>query len=245
MKKRVCAVLLILSMVFALAACGGAENQPETENNKTGVTENQPSAEDKNDPAGTENPPAEEDKNQTGTLDMQSALDAYNSVADVFNRAVMKITENMSDYPLTVIQAMGQKANDLTIYSELLTTGEALTEDQIREMVKQLAAIETWAANVEAGNLDDANSRDLSTAIAYCNALSTDFNGIAMYVNEVSELFSQDFINSMNETGSMLTKYQELLNSSHEFTDEEYDQMMNDFATIAQWLSDAEETVFG
>lgn len=230
MKKRFGTVLLILSMLFALAACGGAENPPEAEDNKTG---------------GTEKQPAVEEENKTGTLDMQSAIDAYNSAAEVFNRAVIKITENMATYPLTVIQAMGQKANDLTIYSELLADGETLTEDQIREMVNQLAAIETWAANVEAGNLDDGNGRDLSTAIAYCNALSTDFNGIAMYVNQVPELFSQDFINSMNETGAMLTTYQELLDSSHEFTDEEYDQMMNDFAIIAQWLSDAEEAVFG
>lgn len=223
--------------------------QPETEDgSKADDTAKQPETESGNEAGDTTKQPETEDNNKTAVVDKQTALDAYNRAGEVFNRAVIKITENMGAYPLTVIETMGQMANSLTVYSEILSGEEAFTEEQIQEMVKQFADIETWAANVESGNLGgltDGNGRDLSTAIAYFNTLSADFNGIATYVNEYADAFSQDYINSMNEIGEILTGYQSLLEGNYSFTDEEYDQMMNDFAVIAQWLSDAEEEVFG
>lgn len=298
MKKKLCAILLAMTMSLSLVACGGVDTQPaidafnsastayDTVSNKinaeieaypdeliTAMTDLAntmleykavlESGEDLTEEQVTEminvftevekwavDTDAKLDEFKTIGADKQPAIDAYNKTSEAFNKVIDEINANIELYPQEVLDVMAQMTDSLTQCGEMLSGDQMITEEKVNELVKQLTDIEAWVATVEAEvlvNPEEAAGAaiDLTAAIEYFNAISTAFDATATAVNANADAFTQEFKDTMIGLSESLTMYKGLFESGYEFTEEEYNLMLQDFAAIEQWLLEVESSVFG
>ena len=217
--KKLCAILVAMVMTLSLVACGGVDKQP--------------------------------------------VIDAFNSTTTAFDAVVNRINENAAYYPADVIDVMSQMAESLTQCKDLLESDTELTEEDVNSLITQLNDIEAWVATVESEIVEvveaeiaaggetgtDAEATDagidLSAAIESFNMIASAYDATADVVNANADAFAPEFTESMISLGQVLSEYKNLLESGYEFTEDEYNGMMEDFAAVQQWLLEVESQVFG
>lgn len=190
------------------------------------------------------------DEFKTIGADKQPAIDAFNKTSTAFDAVVEVINANPELYGQDVIDLMTQMSDTLTECKTLLESETMLTEDVVSSMVTQLTDIEAWIAEFEAEILVDPEEAagaaiDLTSAIEYFNAITTAFDATATAVNSNADAFTEEFKNTMINLSEVLTQYKGLLEGGYEFSEEEYNLMIEDFEAIEQWLLEVESDVFG
>lgn len=190
------------------------------------------------------------DEFKTIGADKQPAIDAFNKTSTAFDAVVEVINANPELYGQDVIDLMTQMSETLTECKTLLEGETMLTEEQVSSLVTQLSDVEAWIAEFEAEILVDPEEAagaaiDLTSAIEYFNTIVAAFDATATAVNANADAFTQEFKDTMISLSDILTQYKELFEGGYEFTEEEYNLMMEDFATIEQWLLEVESDVFG
>ena len=85
-----------------------------------------------------------------GGADKQPAIDAFNKAKDSFNSVAAVINADPDSYDEEVINTMIDMANVLKEHGDLLSSSEAIEQEQLDEMIAWYADVEEWVANVKA-----------------------------------------------------------------------------------------------
>ena len=80
-------------------------------------------------------------------------------------------------------------------------------------------------------------------AIDAFNETSTAFDNVADLINGNVNSLDDDVIGTFQEMSALLTQYKAILEGDEELTDDEYDQMIEWFGTVTDWLQEAEPQI--
>ena len=178
-------------------------------------------------------------------VDKQPAIDAFNSANTKFTELANMVNENIGAYPQDVIDVMMEMSDALSQSKDLLESDQELTEENVAELVASFNEIETWAVDAKAELEVYSTGADKQPAIDAFNSANTAFTEIANAVNENIDAFDEEFINSMIEMSEILSVYKNGLEGDMVFTEDEINEMVEQFALIEEWVNEVKYDVFG
>ena len=181
-----------------------------------------------------------------GGPDMQPAIDAFNSASEVVDRLGNTLNANADAYQQELFDTVNEKANEMLDYKAVLESGEAVTEEQIAEMMKVFAQVEAWALETEA-NLDEWEIKvgDKQAVIDTFNKTSTVFDELVNEINANIEAQDQNTIDLMNQMADTLLQTKDLLESDKQLTEDEVNTLIQQLSDIEKWVGDAKEVLVG
>lgn len=179
-----------------------------------------------------------------GGVDIQPAIDAFNSASTAYDTVSNKINAEIEAYPEELITAMTDLANTMLEYKAVLESGEELTEEQVTEMITVFAEVEKWATDTDA-KLDEFKTigADKQPAIDAFNKAATAYDNIAAEINANADLYPQDVIDVMTQMAESLTQCKEMLESDTMLTEEKVNELVKTLTDIEAWVATVEAEV--
>ena len=180
-----------------------------------------------------------------GGVDKQPAIDAFNSANTQFTELANMVNENIGAYPQEAIDVMMQMSDALSQSKDLLESDQELTEENVAELVASFNEIETWAVDAKAELEVYSTGADKQPAIDAFNSANTAFTEIATAINENIDAFDEEFVNTMIEMSEILSVYKSGLEGDMVFTEDEINEMVEQFTLIEEWVDEVKYEVFG
>lgn len=74
-------------------------------------------------------------------------------------------------------------------------------------------------------------------------AVATSFNEVATLINNNSDKINSEVISTYQEMSNLLNQYTQILESDEDLSDEKYDEMINWFKSVEDWVKETKTEI--